>query len=425
MGRIRLVCLGLAIVLGGCGDDGGGLSDYYPDLPEETGEPQAVFAGEVTDPSQLVTGPAQSGLVGDFYIKNDRVTFIIQAPTRVIGVVPQGGNVIDAVLTDGTKQTVEDHFGELGLIYMLGRTCEPDRIEIVRDGSKGGVAVIRSIGKAASDDFLNLKGIGVLPVDPTVDPDIDDGVLCATTYVLAPGSTSLQVSHSLFNDGDLKINSPLGTLADTGGFTEGWTNASGFQRADISALTSLSRPQPIDYVLYQGPGVAYGIVPRHAMPVEHAQAVVAGVSIFLDGNSSILDILQKDKYFLHMDPGKGALQTYDFVVGKDGADIDEVFRGGNGEELRPVSGKVELSGGGPAVGARVGVFVDGNGNGMLDPTTVDADGNGQPDDKIVSYMDVAADGTFSGNVPTSAGNLFLRAEVKNIGRSPRCRSPAR
>lgn len=418
MGRIRLVCLGFVVVLSACGDDGGGLSDYYPDLPDETGGAQEVFAGEVTEAAQLVTGPAQSGLVGDFFIKNDRATFIIQAPTRVIGVIPQGGNVIDAVLTDGTKQIVEDHFGELGLIYMLGRTCEPDRMEIVRDGSKGGVAVIRAIGKAASDDFLNLKGIGVLPVDPTVDPDIEDGVLCATTYVLAPGSTSLQVSHSLFNDGEDKINSPLGTLADTGGFTEGWTNASGFQRADISALTSLSRPQPIDYVLYQGPGVAYGIVPRHAVPVEHAQAVVAGVSIFLDGNSSILDILQKDKFFLHMDPGKGALQTYDFVVGKDGADVDEVYRAGNGEELRPVSGKVDLSGGGPALGARVGVFVDGNGNGQLDPTTVDADGNGQPDDKVVSYMDVGPDGTFSGNVPTTAGNLFLRAEVKNVGRSP-------
>src|SRR3954466_10744160 len=215
MGRSCLVSLGLVIALAGCGDDGGGLSDYYPDLPAETGEPQAVFAGEVTEAAQLVTGPAQSGLVGDFFIRNDRVTFIVQAPTRVIGVIPQGGNVVDAVLTDGTKQIVEDHFGELGLIYMLRRHCEPDKIEIVRDGSKGGVAVIRAIGKAASDDFLNLKGIGPLPVDPTVDPDNDDGVLCATTYVLAPGSRSLQVSHSLFNDGKDKINSPLGTLADT------------------------------------------------------------------------------------------------------------------------------------------------------------------------------------------------------------------
>ena len=418
MGRSCLVCFGIVVALIGCGDDGGGLSDYYPDLPDPTGGAQDVFAGEVTEASQLVTGPAQSGLVGDFFIKNDRATFIIQAPTRVIGVIPQGGNVVDAVLTDGTKQTVEDHFGELGLIYLLGRTCEPDKVEIVRDGSKGGVAVIRASGKAASDDFLNLKGIGVLPVDPTVDPDIDDGVLCATTYVLAPGSTTLQVHHSLFNNGSDDVAGPMGTLADTGGFTEGWTNASGFQRADISALTSLSRPQPIDYVLYQGPGVAYGIVPRHAVPTEHAQAVVAGVSIFLDGNSSILDILQKDKYFLHMAKGKGVLQSYDFVVGKDGADIDEVYRVGNGEEVRAVSGKVDLSGGGPALGARVGVFLDGNGNGQLDPTTVDGDGNGQPDDKILSYMDVASDGTFSGNVATTAGNLLLRAEVKNVGRSP-------
>lgn len=406
--------------LSACGDDGGGLSDYYPDLPDSTGGAQEVFAGEVTDASQLVTGPAQSGLVGDFYMKNDKVTFIIQAPTRVIGVVPQGGNVVDAVLTDGTKQIVEDHFGELGLIYMLGRTCAPDRVEIVRDGSKGGIAAIRTIGKAEADDFLNLKGIGVLPVDPTVDPDNEDGVLCATTYVLAPGSTSLQVHHSLFNDGKDKIASPLGTLADTGGFTEGWTNSAGFQRADISQLTALSRPQPIDYVLYQGPGVAYGIVPRHKeADVQHAQAVVAGVSIFLDGNSSILDILQKDKFFLHMDPGKGVLQTYDLVVGRDGADVDAVYRTGNGEEMRDVSGKVDMSGGGPAVGARVGVFLDGNSNGMLDGTDVDSDGNGQPDDRVLSYMDVRPDGTFSGKVPGAAvGNLFLRAEVKNIGRSP-------
>lgn len=419
MGRIRHVWLAAAIVLSACGDDGGGLEDYYPELPKETGGAQEVFAGEVTDASQLVTGPAQSGLVGDFFMKNDKVTFIIQAPTRVIGVVPQGGNIVDAVLTDGTKQIVEDHFGELGLIYMLGRTCAPDRIEIVRDGSKGGVAVIRAIGKAEADDFLNLKGIGVLPVDPTVDPDIQDGVLCASTYVLAPGSTSLQVHHSLFNDGKDKIASPLGTLADTGGFTEGWTNSAGFQRADISQLTALSRPQPIDYVLYQGPGVAYGIVPRHAEAgVEHAQAVVAGVSIFLDGNSSILDILQKDKFFLKMDPGKGFLQSYDFVVGRDGADVDTVYRTGNGEEMRAVSGKVDFSGGGPAVGARVGVFLDGNNNNTLDGTDVDSDGNGQPDDRILSYIDVKPDGTFAGNVPTAAGNLFLRAEVKNIGRSP-------
>lgn len=398
-----------------CGGDDGGLSDYFPDLPDPTGEPQSVFAGEVTDPSQLVTGPAQSGLVGDFFIKNDRVTFIIQSPTRVIGVIPQGGNVVDAVLTDGTTQVVDDHFGELGLIYLLGRTCQPDKLEIVRDGSKGGVAAIRAIGKSGNDDFINIKGIGVLPVDQTVDPDIDDGILCATTYILAPGSNVLEVHHSLFNDGKDDIAGPMGTIADTGGNTEAWTNARGFERADIGALATLGAPQPSDYVIYQGPGVAYGIIPRHDTPTVHTQALIAGVSILLDGNESILDILQAAKYFLHLKHGEGIRQEYDLVVGRDGADIDEVFR--TGETLRPVSGKVDFSGGGVAAGARVGVFVDGNANGQLDDADVDSDGDGQPDDKIISYMDVAADGTFSGNVATSAGNLLLRAEVKNVGRS--------
>ena len=403
------------LLLGACGDDGA-LSDYYPELPPEGGA-SGASAGEVTDAAQLVTGPAQSGLVGDFYLKNDKVTFIVQAPTRVIGVIPQGGNVVDAVLTDGTTQIVEDHFGELGLFYRFGRTCEPDRVEIVRDGAKGGPAVLRAVGRSGNNDFINIRGIGVFPVGPEVDPDIDDNVGCATTYILEPGSNVLGVHHSLYNPGSDRIASPLGTLADTGGFTEGWTNARGFQRADISQLTSLSKPQPIDFVLYQGPGVAYGVIPRHELPTVHTQTVIAGVSILLDGNSSVLDILKPETFYLQMDGGKGVLQSYDLVVGRDASAVDEVFRAGNGEVLRPVAGRVMMSAGGAATGARVGVYVDGNGNGQLDAADLDADNDGQPDDKVISYLDVAMDGSFSGQVATAAGNLLLRAEVKNVGRS--------
>ncbi|MDQ3370151.1 MAG: CehA/McbA family metallohydrolase, partial [Myxococcota bacterium] len=415
---MRLTCFGVVTLLLGsaaCGDDGG-LSDYYPELPP-TGGAQGAFAGEVTDPGQLIAGPAQSGLVGDFFIKNDVVSFIVQAPTRVIGVIPQGGNVVDATLLENGTQVLDDHFGELGLIYLLGRTCEPTRVEIVRDGAKGGAAVLRAIGRSGNNDFINIKGIGVLPVDESVDPDIDDNVDCATTYILAPGSHKLEVHHSLYNAGKTPIDGPLGTLADTGGFTEAWSNARGFERADISAIATLGTPQPVDYVLYQGPGIAYGVIPRHDTPTVHTQALIAGVSILLDGNSSLLEILQPDKYFLHMPSGKGIRQAYDLVVGRDGADIDEAFRTGNGEAVQAVAGRVDFSGGGPAVGARVGVFADGNGNGQLDPAATDLDGDGQPDDKILAYMDVGPDGTYSGNVATTAGNLLLRAEVKNVGRS--------
>ncbi len=412
MSQLRLIVV-TVVGVAAC-SDGGGLSDYYPELPAATGEAQKAYAGQVTDESQLLQGPAKSGLVGDFFIKNDRVSFIVQAPTRVIGVIPQGGNVVDAALTDGTKQTVDDHFGELALIYLLGRTCEPDHIEVVRDGAKGGVAVLRAIGKSGNDDFLNVKGIGVLPVDVTLDPDIEDSVQCATTYILAPGSTTLEVYHSLYNPGPDKISGPMGTVADTGGNTEAWTNTRGFERADIGAIATLGTPQPSDYVVYQAPGIAYGVIPRHDKPVAHTQTVIAGVSIILDGNSSLLEIVQRDRpRFLNMDPGKGAMQRYDLVLGRDSNAIDEVWR--NKETLQPVSGKVQWSGGGVAAGARVGVFIDGNGNGVLDSVEVDLDGDGTPDDHAVSYMDVEADGTFSGKVP--AGNLFVFAEVKNAGRS--------
>lgn len=421
MSRVRFgFVTGLLMVAAACGGGGGGksLDDFLPPIPDPTGDAQKAFAGQVTDASQLVTGPAQSGLVGDFFLKNDKVTFIVQAPTRVIGVIPQGGNVVDAVLTDGTKQIVDDHFGELGLIYMLGRTCAPTEINVIRDGSGGGVAVLEARGKTGNDDFINIKGIGVLPVDVSVDPDIDDGVDCATTYILEPGTTTLQVYHSLFNGGPDNLNGPMGTIADTGGNTEAFTNARGFERADISAIETLSSPEPSDFTVYQGPGVAYGVIPRHDTPTVHTQALIAGVSIILDGNESLLDILQSDKYFLHMPSKEGILQRYDLVVGRDGSDVDAVFRTFNGEQLKTVSGKVTMSDGSPAAGARVGVFVDGNKNGTLDDADVDNDGDGQPDDKIISYMDVKDDGTYSGQVATTAGNLLLRAEVKNVGRSP-------
>jgi hypothetical protein len=412
MGRIRFVLVALACAVG-CGDDGGSLEDYYPELPPATGA-SGASTGQVTDASQLVTGPAQSGLVGDFFIKNDVVSFIVQSPTRVIGVVPQGGNVVDAALIDGSGQLQQDQFGELSLIYLVGRTCEHDRIEIVRDGSKGGPAVLRAIGKSGNNDFINLKAVGALPVVAGVDPDIEDNVDCATTYILKPGSTTLEVYHSLFNAGDDEISGPLGTLADSGGTVETWTNTRGFERADITQITSLGSPQPSDYVVYQGPDVAYGLIPRHDTPVVHSHVLIAGVSILLAGNSYLLEVLQQDKYFLHMKPGKGYLQRYDLVVGHNAADIDVAWR--NEAAPRAISGRVDWTGGGAAAGARVGIFEDTNGNGQLDPAGDDADGDFIPDDHAVGYIDVAADGTYSGLVP-STGNLLVRAEVKNQGRS--------
>ena len=397
-------CFLFLLGVAACGG-GGGIEDYYPELPDPTGGPQEAYAGEITtgNAGELVAGPAATGMVGDFFIRNDRASFIVSAPARVIGVVPQGGNLIDIVLRDSTGQVVDDHFGELAMLYVLGRTCEHDSVEILRDGSEGGIAAIRAHGFSGNDDFLNIKGIGLLNVEAEVDPDIDDGVECATTYVLYPGATSIQVYFTLYNPTDSSVQGPMGTLADTGGTVESWGNLRGFERLGLS-IDALSLEAPLDYTVYQGPGVSYGILPRDPLPAVNSAYLIAGVSVFLFGNATLLDILNRDKYYLHLEPKKGLLQQIEVAVGRDAEDIDVAYRSGKGESLTPIGGTVTWSTGSAATGARVGVFRDDDGDGQIGDN-----------DKIVSYMDVADDGSFSGQVP--AGNHLLRAEVKDQGRS--------
>jgi hypothetical protein len=409
------ISLLVASALVGCGDDsGGGLANYYPPLPAPTGGAQEAFAGRVTQEDQLVTGPAATGLVGDYFLANDRVKFIVSAPTRVIGVIPQGGNVVDAALLQDGAQVADDHFGELAMIYVLGRTCDPDRVDVVRDGSGGGVAVLRAVGKTGNDDFLNLRGAG-LPVRSAADPDFDDGVLCATTYVLAPGATRLEVYHTLFNPTDDPVSGPLGTLADTGGNTEAWGAGRGFERAGVEALTS-QETAAIDYVVYQAPRIAYGVIPRHAAPTANTSILIAGVSLFLLGVDQLSDVLDADQDFLKLPPERGLTRAYDLVVGRDAAAVDAVFRSNAQQATRRVAGKVQWSRGGPVAQARVGVFQDTNSDGRID-------NNGGRADPVLSYFDVAADGTFAGDVP-DLGNLLLRADVKDLGRSAVAAAPA-
>ncbi|HVV84838.1 MAG TPA: CehA/McbA family metallohydrolase [Kofleriaceae bacterium] len=393
---------GLLAACGG-GDGGPGLADYSPELPP-TGGAAGARAGAITDPGELVTGPAAQGQVGDFVLANAKVKFIVGAPTRVIGVVPQGGNVIDAVRLDAAGQPTDlDQFGELSMVYKAGRTCEHDRMEIVRDGSAGGPAVLRATGKSGNNDFINLKGIGALPVGDDIDPDVGDDLRCATTYVLDPDSDHLKVYWSLYNDGTTPMLAPFGVLADTGGETEAWLSRRGVDRAGIDAIGMLADPAPTDYVVYQAPGVAYGVIPRFDRPTPSAGFLVAGVSILLFGAQNLLDIFQRDTYQLSLPAHGGTMQEVDVVIGSDAEDVDREWR--DPATLVDAGGRVTWSNGMPVAGARVGVFEDTDGNGALDDA-----------DLVLSYMDVAADGTYRGKVP--AGTHFVRAEVKDQGRSP-------
>lgn len=403
----------MGLVAAACGgDDGPGLEDFYPELPP-TGGAQSAWAGEITsaNPEELMTGPAAQGQIGDFYIRNERVRFVVSAPARVIGVVPQGGNIMDAAeIGPGGTQLMPDHFGELSLIYKAGRTCEHTTMEIVRDGSAGGAAVLRARGRSGNNDFINLKGLGILPVSDDLDPDVPDEFECATTYILHPGARHIEVYWSLYNGGTTRVIGPMGMLNDTGGEIEAWGNGRGFERAGVEALTTLTDPSPIDFVVYQAtPGPGYGIIPRFDTPTPSSGFLIAGVSIVLFGADNLLDILDPSTYTLGLDPRAGKLQRVDVVVGADGEDTDVHFREGRAtpQPMTQIGGTVAWSAGTmPIVAGRVGVYSDENGNGQVDEM-----------DKPWSYLDIAADGTYGGKVPTTQGTLLVRAEVKDTSRS--------
>jgi hypothetical protein len=407
--RIRqLVICGVVAAGSACGSDNRpGLADFFPDLPPVTGEPQSVFAGPIVDAAELISGPASSGRVGDFYLRNSRARFVVQSAARVIGVVPQGGNLIDAVALDEQgKDASEDHFGELSLIYLVGRTCEHETVEVVRDGSAGGAAVLRAVGRSSINDYINLRGIGALPIPEEINPDIEDQIECATTYVLEPDSPRLAVYWSLFNPGDLTVQGPFGALADTGGETEVFAPTRGFERAGIEALSTLTQRAPIDYVVYQGPQVAYGLVPVHkpGEVIDHMQVAIAGVSVMVFGVDTFIKLLDSSGWFLNLEHNRGLTMRTDVVIGVDAAAAEAEFAAAAGLELVDISGQVAFASGATAPGARIGLFIDANENGAIDN-----------DDPVRTYIDPAPDGRFSARVPQ--GSYLLRGEAKDSARS--------
>lgn len=407
----------------GCGDGGGGaidasvdapgsgksLVDFLPALPAPDHAPQSVFAGAITqaDGKELIPGPAQSGMVGDYFMRNARVRFVIESPERVIGVVPWGGNVVDAVAigADG-KDVTADHLGEISMVYLLGRTCAHDKVEVLRDGSQGGPAVVRATGKSAVNDYVNLRGFGgPLSVPEEIDPDIGDRVECATTYTLEPDSDTLHIAWTLFNPGPLAIAGPFGLLNDMGGEVELFQPRLGFQGLGGSLANVLDAlDAAVPYAIYQGPGVSYGLIPRLAEGEQSAGIVIAGVSVLIFKVKNFLEVTQREKDSLHLAVGGGVTNEADLVIGTDGAATEAAFRRRRGAATVAITGKVSYAPSAVPVRARVTVFHDADGNGAVDAG-----------DPVVTYFDTDTTGAYRGSL--AAGSYLLRADIPDTARS--------
>ncbi len=385
------------------------IDDFYPELSDVTGDAPSVFAGQIgeSNTQELIPGPASSGVLGDYFIRNNKARFVIQAPVPVVSVVPSGGSLVDAVplAADGTDAS-PDHFGETSIFYQMGRDCDHETIEVVRDGSDGGAAVIRALGLTSFNKYVNIRGFGVLPVQNDLLPERPDFAECATTYVLEPNTSTLQMYFTIFNASDESITGPMGMLSDTGGEVFVFLPRSGFTRlGEISEAidaSNLSTP----YMVWQGPDVAYGVIPRHEeATTQNGSIALLGISVFFFDVEGFLDAFQSSlNKFFAIERTQGFTFGVDIFVGRDAADVDAAYSALHGIETVVIDGVVTWTGGDPAADARVAIFEDGNSNGSIDDT-----------DAIVSYANSGPDGSYEARLVP--GDYLLRAEVPRLSRS--------
>ena len=348
---------------GGAGAVGPGLDAFLPMVPAPTGEPRRAFAGRITDANagtETIPGAVSVGHAGDLYLRNDKIRVVIQREgDRDIGPTPYGGNIVDADLVTDPRG---DRFGELSLVYTSGRTLDlSSDAEILADGAQGGAAAIRIRGKDAPNDFIHLSGAGIVPIPQERSADLDLGLAGAVTYVLEPGADHVRVLYTLYNPTSARVNQPVGTLSDSGGVVTTFAPGDGFGSVELSRITT-ALENPVPYQAIDGDKIAYGIVPL--LPPgpggqERASSSYAflGVSIVLFGITNFLDILDTDKPMpLALAPGEGVTLEAAFVVGADGAAIEERARALRGEATGVLTGRASDAAGQPAAGARVLLF---------------------------------------------------------------------
>jgi hypothetical protein len=361
------------------------LEAALPSLPPEGGA-QVAFAGRLDASNydkERVPGPASQGLVGDYFMRNDEVRVVVQAPSRAIGPCPFGGNIIDA---DRVASPAGDQLGEVSAFLQLGRTFAFDRAEIVRDGSKGGPAVLRFWGHDAKNDFIDVVGLGgfALAVQDDYRADVDLKLQAAVTYILMPGESNVRVIYTMFSGADLDEKTTWGTLSDTGANIEPFHPGGGFGEGDIADVVTGGNP-PGAYAALLARGIAYGLVPPGD---KTAPFPVAGVDVEIQGVSELSDALGENGQTLAIKKGGTATREVDLVVGNDVADVTAQSLVIQKQTVTPFGGTTEP-------GARVLVSAG------SDAVTVAVAGR---------------DGTYAGALPD--GEYTIQAEGDGYRRSP-------
>ena len=322
----------------------------------------------ITDASDLLTGPAAQGKLGDYLLANDRVHVIVQGPDRHLGPQPYGGNIIDAALVG---PGMHDEFGELGLLYNFGRTVNPQNFEILLDGSAGGSVVLAASGVDTVNNWLGLKPTLQVKLGevPAVDPDAAIPLRITNYFILNPGDSRVREVSALCNDGAAQAKLAIGDLADPGGSEEFFNPDACVHGFGYSFGATCFGLDPLSWYGYQGDGVAYGYAAFKtgdpSQPEElSAVLTVSGVTgsiVSAPGLQGLLDWFNANLATHHgeLDIAAGGVGQLvrDFVIGRDLGQVASIIEGVraplDNRSVVPISGHVTDPSGSAVAGARV------------------------------------------------------------------------
>ncbi len=112
----------------------------------------AATAFQVSNPSQLIGGPAAAGRVGDYILQNAAIKVLIGAKDNFHGYMKSGGNILDASLANESN----DLFDEVHTYYGWPKQAIYTKIFIKDDGKKSGNAIIEAVGYKNDMPFVKM-----------------------------------------------------------------------------------------------------------------------------------------------------------------------------------------------------------------------------------------------------------------------------
>lgn len=273
---------------GGSGGSGGGTEPTGrcdTDLERfKTGNAGTLKLLPITDNAQLIGGPTAYGKIGDYLFQNEKIRVIVQGFDRHIGAQPFGGTILDADFVRPAGEPGQDQFGEMGLLYNFGRTLDPDKFEILSDGSDGKSVVLAVTGLDAANDYLSIRNqlrnmVGQLPV---TDPYAPVTLKMTSYFILNPNEQRLRFVTAFCNTSPSKeVVLAVGDLTDPGYVLEFFNPqacTAGFGSGGL--CFGLDR---MNWFGYQGNGIAYGYSPYKAgSPLQpepqNASLTIAGIT---------------------------------------------------------------------------------------------------------------------------------------------------